>query len=332
MVDVIDPIHDDEINTSESVIRSLLTAHCPQWADLPTAPLDSSGTSNSMWRIDVVGSNDIVVRVPRNESAAASVERELALLPALAASPIAATFAVPTIRHAGEPAAGVPFRWLVLDWIDGSDAWSIRHDIDRAGERFALQLAEAVIAIGDLDGLPAPSRRPGQRGGPLGTVLDRLAAWLTDPNRNAAGLVDVDAVRRVADESREVVGEPVRQTFVHGDLIPGNLLTVGGRLTAVIDWGGSGFGDPAQDLAPAWAVLDRRGRAAFREAVAVDEATWLRARALELEQAVLAILYYAPRNHLLADVMRRTLDRVLDDADPRGAAHALRTAGRGSVR
>ena len=51
--------------------------------------------------------------------------------------------------------------------------------------------------------------------------------------------------------------------LVHGDLIPGNLLVAGGRLTSVLDWGGLGAGDPAQDLDPAWSVLDEAGAAAF---------------------------------------------------------------------
>ncbi len=48
--------------------------------------------------------------------------------------------------------------------------------------------------------------------------------------------------------------------------MPGNLLLDDGRLSAVIDWGGSGMGDPAVDLMVAWNVLDARGRAVFREA------------------------------------------------------------------
>jgi hypothetical protein len=46
----------------------------------------------------------------------------------------------------------------------------------------------------------------------------------------------------------------------------------------------------------------------------VDEATWTRGRAFELEHAVGAILYYRPRGHPLARIMTRTLERVLADA------------------
>ena len=37
--------------------------------------------------------------------------------------------------------------------------------------------------------------------------------------------------------------------------------------------------DPATDLAIAWTAFDREARAAYREELAPDDATWLRARA-----------------------------------------------------
>ena len=60
--------------------------------------------------------------------------------------------------------------------------------------------------------------------------------------------------------------------------MPGNLLLDDGRLSAVIDWGGSGMGDPAVDLMVAWNVLDARGRAIFREAAGYDDDAWARGR------------------------------------------------------
>ena len=104
-------------------------------------------------------------------------------------------------------------------------------------------------------------------------------------------------------------------TCLHGDLLPGNLLVdAHGRLGAIIDWGGAGIGDPAEDLAPAWSVFDERARAAFRAALEPDDDTWARARAIELEHALGGVLYYRPRHHPLGDVMTRTLDRILADA------------------
>jgi len=50
-----------------------------------------------------------------------------------------------------------------------------------------------------------------------------------------------------------------------------------------------------------------------RERVGVDDATWERARVNAVEQALGGLVYYTPRRHPLAEVMGRTLRRVLDD-------------------
>ena len=130
--------------------------------------------------------------------------------------------------------------------------------------------------------------------------------WL----ERADALIDVRAVTRLWEECLEGAADEVEPALVHGDLIPGNLLLANGRLTAVIDWGGLGAGDPAQDLDPAWSVLDAAGAAAFREALDVDEQSWLRGRGFTLEHAIGGVVSTAAR-HPLGDVMQRTLDRLL---------------------
>jgi aminoglycoside phosphotransferase (APT) family kinase protein len=179
----------------------------------------------------------------------------------------------------------------VLDWIDGTDAWTARTVLDRSPlDTLAADLADAVAAIGRADINGAPKRLSGSPGGPLGPLLERLDSWLTAPEWNAAHLIDVGAVRRLAAEAHEIVGEPVEEGFVHGDLIPGNLLVDQGHLAGIIDWGGAGRGDLAQDLAPAWAVLAASDGPAFKEALGFSEATWMRGRTFELEHAVGGVL------------------------------------------
>lgn len=235
----------------------------------------------------------------------------MARLQALSASPFSSTIRTPTVRHLGQAHEVFPHPWSVLDWIDGTDAWSARATLAEHDHQLAADLAEAVLAIGELSGLPAPERRPGRRGGTIEPLVRTIDRWLGDPQWSAEGLVDAAAVRRLAREALEVSDEPVVAGFTHGDLIPGNLLVDGGRLTAILDWGGAGHGDRAQDLAPAWAVLDAGARATFRSAVGADEATWIRAWTFELEHAVGGVLYDVPRRHPLGDVMARTLERIL---------------------
>ena len=305
-------IHDDEPDTSAPVVRSLLEAECPQWAQSPMEYLNTSGTDNAMWRVCVDDGPDVVIRLPRRSGAAAGVLAEAAVLQQIEQATIGSIVSTPKLRHVGEPHERFPHHWTVLEWIDGSDAWTLRHDLDgRPLDALAHDLAEAVTMIGTIEVEHAGQRSPGSRGGPLLPLLERLDGWLDSQEWNAAALVDVAAVRRLAAEALEVIDEPVIQGFVHGDLIPGNLLIDGGRLTAVIDWGGAGWGDTAQDLAPAWAVLTAAERSAFKTAVGADDAAWIRGRTFELEHAVGGVLYYLPKQHPLGDVMARTLERIL---------------------
>jgi aminoglycoside phosphotransferase (APT) family kinase protein len=98
---------------------------------------------------------------------------------------------------------------------------------------------------------------------------------------------------------------------VHGDLLPGNLLATGGRLTAVIDWGCLTTGDPSCDLLPAWNLLTSRTRPAFREALGCDEATWSRGRGWTLAQAAIALPYYWTASPPMARQARRALTELL---------------------
>lgn len=59
-----------------------------------------------------------------------------------------------------------------------------------------------------------------------------------------------------------------------------------GALAAVIDFGTCGVGDPACDLAIAWTMLTGDSRAAFRDRLQVDDATWLRGQGWALWKAL----------------------------------------------
>jgi hypothetical protein len=96
--------------------------------------------------------------------------------------------------------------------------------------------------------------------------------------RACAGLIDTEIALAAWDATMRVRAWRDRPRWIHGDLQSGNLLAEDGRLTAVIDFGCLGIGDPAGDLLPAWNLFSGESRAAFRETVNVDEATWARGR------------------------------------------------------
>jgi aminoglycoside phosphotransferase (APT) family kinase protein len=307
-------IHDDEPDTGDAVVRRLLASECPQRAGRPMEELRSSGTDNAMWRVPDGAGGGVVVRLPRRPEAAPKIATEAAVLRRLSSSRLTDVVEIPEVLHVGQPHEVFPHPWSVLGWLDGSDAWSVRAQLDDDLDRLAADLGRAVLAIREVAGdLPVPTRSPGERGGPIRPLVRRLQRWLDDPTWGASELVDVARVRRLAAEALEV-GDADGTCFVHGDLIAGNLLVRSRRLSAILDWGGAGYGDPAQDLAPAWSVLDAAGRRRFRQVVGANDAAWVRARTIELEHAVGGVLYYVPRGHALGDVATATLGRILEEA------------------
>lgn len=293
------PLHDDEPATNDEIVRMLLEEQVPEMAGLPLDPLSNTGSDNALCRLGT----EFVVRLPRFPDAARRLGVELDWLPRLTDLPAA----VPEIMHAGTPHELYPFRWAVLRWLDGVDAWEARQQPGWFGANLGHDLASVLLHLRRTPVADAPARDPGERGGPLRPLDARMHWWLDQSD----GLVDVPAVLRLWEQCLEGADDGVDPVLLHGDLIPGNLLVDGGRLTSVLDWGGLGAGDPAQDLDPAWAVLDEEGADALREDLDIDNASWLRARGFALEQAMGGVIYYTPRRHPLAAVMQRTLERLL---------------------
>ncbi|MFD5192566.1 phosphotransferase [Streptomyces sp. NPDC058357] len=105
-------------------------------------------------------------------------------------------------------------------------------------------------------------------------------------------------------------GTPV---WFHGDIGGNNLLVTDGRLSAVIDFGTSGIGDPACDLVIAWTMLREESREAFRHTVGHDDGTWARARGWALWKSLLTLTQCSdPRDERVA-IHLDVIDAVLAD-------------------
>jgi aminoglycoside phosphotransferase (APT) family kinase protein len=102
--------------------------------------------------------------------------------------------------------------------------------------------------------------------------------------------------------------EPV---WLHGDLLPANLLVEGDELSGVLDFGCLTLGDPACDAMAAWTVFAGDARAAFRDALGVDDATWERSKGWALSFAIVALPYYRDTNPVICAAARHAIAEVL---------------------
>lgn len=289
-------MHPDEIETYVGLVRRLVAAQFPQLSDLSIEPVESYGTDHDIYRLG----DQLAIRLPRIEWATNQAAKEAAWLPRLAPH---LPLAVPVQMAMGHPADGYPFDWSIYEWLPGENANGTIEDLDEA----AVDLAAFITALRQIDTTGAPPRRQGARGSPL-AELDEEVRRAID---RLGGRIDGNAALHSWEESLNAPAWNDPEVWVHGDLLPGNLLVIDGRLSAVIDWGGLNVGDPACDLQPAWNVFEGGSRRRFRDEIAVDDASWLRGRGWALAQAVWALPYYWDTNpgmirqasHALAQVL-----------------------------
>jgi aminoglycoside phosphotransferase (APT) family kinase protein len=285
----------------DGLVRRLIAAQFPRWVELAVERWPSGGTVNAMYRLG----NDMVVRLPLVEGGAKDMVMERDWLPRLASR---LPTAIPEVLGAGQPAEGYPWPWSVYRWLAGEHP--------RAGALsepvlLAKELAEFVAAMWSIR-LPGAPRA--YRGGPL-TLLDSSTRAAIEQLRGIPEEgVDCDAMAAAWENALRTPGWAHPPVWLHADLMPGNLLVDGGRLSAMIDFGCMGVGDPACDLFPAWNLLPADAREVFREALGVDDATWIRGRGRTLSQALIALSYYRRTNPVMADNARHVIRTVLEEA------------------
>lgn len=292
-------MHADEIGTDVTLVRRLLAGQFPQWADLSIDLVVSYGTDHDIYRLG----DHLAARLPRIGWATKQAAKEAEWLPKLAPH---LPLAIPVQLAIGHPAEGYPFDWSVYEWLPGENANGTIDDLDQA----AVDLAAFVSALRRVDAAGAHPRPPHRRGGPLAEgdeAVRQSIAQLGDR-------IDGDATLRSWEESLNAPPWEGVEVWVHGDLLPGNLLVVDGRLSAVIDFGGLNVGDPACDLQPAWNVFVGGSRARFRAELEVDDASWLRGRGWALYQAVSALPYYWDTNPGMIRQASHALTQVLADS------------------
>jgi len=214
---------------------------------------------------------------------------------------------IPVPLAKGAPAEGYPWPWSVYRWLEGETA-SVGRIADL--RRFATDLAEFLNALGRIDpaGGPPPGRHNFFRGGPL-AVYD---AETRQAIAALEGRIDTDAASAVWEVALGAKwnASPV---WFHGDVASGNLLVEDGRLSAVIDFGTSGVGDPACDLAIAWTLFAGESREAFRATLRPGDATWARGRGWTLWKGLITLAEHIDTNPSQAAEARRVIDEVLAD-------------------
>jgi len=288
----------DEVDIGVRLVRQLIDRQFPRWAALPVAQVRSAGTDNAIFRLG----SGMAVRLPRRREAAAEAARQHEWLPRLARL---LPLAVPVPLARGAAGDGFPFPWLICRWLPGENV-ADQPDVDLYDA--AGRLGRFVAALHRIDATGAP---PSFRGGPPRVLDARVRRELRD--LAADGTVDPELAATAWQTALAAPAWARAPVWLHADLYPVNLLARHGQLTAVIDFGGLGAGDPAIDMLPAWAWLTAQTRDLFRAQTQADDATWARGRGWALGLGIGAACYYRDTNPTLAAIGQHAIAEVLTD-------------------
>ncbi|MFH8609113.1 aminoglycoside phosphotransferase family protein [Streptomyces sp. NPDC018029] len=280
------------------LVRRLVDSQFPRWAELPLKLVDPAGSDHVIYRLG----EELAVRLPRHAGAVGQARKEFEWLPRLAPH---LPLAIPVPVGVGEPDFGYPWPWAVSRWLEG-DVATVDALADSTGA--AIELARFLAAL----------RRFAPEGGAK-AGRECLSSWSLSERDRATrvaiaevdGVFDAAAMAELWDAAMSAPGWDGPPVWFHGDFHTGNLLTTHGRLSAVIDFGGLGIGDPACDLMIAFTLMTAGSRAAFRDALGVDDATWLRGRGWALATGLNAYTSYAAVNPRVAAQTTRQITEAL---------------------
>lgn len=289
------------VQIDDALVRRLIAGQFPQWSELLIRPVAPSGWDNRTFRLG----DTMVVRLPSGEDYAEQVAKEQRWLPILAAS---LPLSIPLPLALGQPAAGYPWSWSVYRWLEG----------ESASPGTVANLTEFASSLGhflgelqriDATGGPVPGPHNFHRGGALG-IYDAQSRQAIAALK---GKIDGDAATAVWEAALASAWQrpPV---WIHGDITASNLLVQSGRLSAVIDFGQLGVGDPACDLAIAWTFFNGASRQAFRDALPLDAETWARGRGWALWKVLIVASGVVEATAKEAAYAWRTINEVLAEA------------------
>lgn len=258
------------------LIRRLLTEQFPQWATLPIRPVAKDGWDNLTLRLG----DTMSLRFPSAEVYSPQVDKEHRWLPVLRPQlPVS----IPRPLGRGEPGAGFPRPWSIYEWLPGQQVSLSKTPDPLLLANDVAGFLTTLFAI-DATGGPAAGKHSFYRGASPAN-WDESARAAIDELADLIDAPDALAVWEAALAS-EWERPPV---WFHGDMSGSNLLMHDDRLSAVIDFGTCGVGDPACDLVIAWTLFHGDSRQSFRQQVGLDIDTWARARGWMLWKAAVTL-------------------------------------------
>ncbi|GGF28821.1 acetyltransferase [Halobacillus andaensis] len=283
-----------------NLVRGLIDEQFPEWSELDITPVRNGGNDNRTFHLG----DYMSVRLPSSEHYVPQVEKEQKWLPKLAKE-LSLPISTPIAK--GYPNQDYPFPWSINKWLEGETlAPKNIRDVNQLARDLGSFLIELQLV--DASGGPLAGKHNFYRGGDL-AVYNQETRDAIDANTDTLNTSILNEIWNLALSSK-FSGRPV---WVHGDMAPGNILTRDGKLSAVIDFGILGVGDPSCDYVMAWTFFDDESRKVFKRTLNTDEETWNRARGWALWKALITYNWNRRSNKEIAEESYNIINTIQED-------------------
>lgn len=292
-------MNDKSIMPTLDLARKLIAEQFPEYASLTIVDVDKQGHDNRTYRLG----EHMLIRMPTASDYALKVPKEQELLPQLAKR---LSVSIPAPIKMGKPSTDYPYPFSIYKWLPGKSI-NLLTLTAQDKEQLAFDLAKflkELQAITDFEG-PEPGQHNWWRGDHV-SVYDKGAR---EQIAELAEIIDASKALALWDKACATRWNKA-PIWIHGDFAIGNILMDGGKLSAVIDFGGAAVGDTACDLVIAWTYLSGKAREIFISKMAMDPDTWLRARAWALWKATFELCQIADKRSHEAEAQKRIIDEV----------------------
>jgi aminoglycoside phosphotransferase (APT) family kinase protein len=300
-------MNDKLIMPTLDLARNLIAEQCPEYSNLPITDVEKQGHDNRTYRLG----EHMLIRMPTAADYALKVPKEQELLPKLAKR---LSVSIPAPIKMSKPSTDYPYPFSIYKWLPGKSI-NLLTLTDQEKEQLAFDMAKflkELQAITDVEG-PEPGQHNWWRG-------DHVSVYDKGAREQIAELAEIiDAPRALAlwDKASATKWDK-KPVWIHGDFAICNILMDGGKLSAVIDFGGAAVGDPACDLVIAWTYLSGKARKIFIAEMDMDQDTWLRARAWALWKATFELCQIVDKNSANVLLHKRIISDIFNENENSG--------------
>lgn len=279
------------------LVKKLIDQQFPKWSNLQVKPVSKSGHDNRTFHLG----DEMSVRLPSGENYVAQVEKENKWLPYLQEH---LSFKISTPIAIGVPNDVYPYPFSINQWIIGETLDSVKN-VDK--QQFAIDLSSYLLELQSVDATNGP--KAGKHNFYRGGLLEVYHQETKDALKQLSNLLPVDKLEAIWNIAMSSSWDK-DGVWVHGDVAPGNLLLIDGKLSSLIDFGILGVGDPSCDYAMAWTFFDVASRETFYQYSKCDLDTWNRARGWALWKALIT---YNSDNEEVRDNAKHTINEILNE-------------------